>query len=540
MDTKTQLKKLHISLIPNTKKSRHQHGEDKVEEKKTELLLSNSVYTIKKNQRILTTPTQEKIIGESKKEALLELIKMLQNKEIELKDLEEIRRHENKIQIEKKNDLKEKTEKINHNSLATEIMIGRHFLTFQDTEEVLEYSDETNLYELCEPKIRAEIQYKTNYNCTTHLVNETLNTIRRTTYINRQSIAQNIEDIPLQNCIFNITTEETRPYTPSDIFLTKHPVIFKPREETLEENPISQFLNQITETPEDEALLRQIVGYCFYREMPFQNFFLLVGTGANGKSVYLNIVRAMLGIENVSNESLQDLSENRFAKASLYLKNSNIFGDLSSSALKDAGIIKLLTGGDIVTAEQKFKAGFQFKNYAKIIASCNEVPETPDMTEGFFRRAILVNFPKCFEGKEDRELTKKLTKPDILSGFFWEAITAFKTALEDNNLIKIQTISEKKSIYLTFSNSPFAFLENQLEYNPEEMLSTEEIYSKYKAFCKERKTPLKDERVFFQKLYKFFNHKVYKKRISHYDSSEKVTKEVREYMVMGVEWKTET
>lgn len=505
------------------------------EEEKT-IMLSNGIYFIKNNQRILKTQKNELILGENKKDAILKVIELSMKKEISLKDMEEIRKQENKTTPVKK-DLNEKTEKINHNILATEIMQYRNFITFQDTDEIFEFNETTGLYEPCEPVLSSEIQQKTDYNCTTHLVNETLNTIRRSSYVDRKNIAQNIEDIPLENGIFNLITEEIRQYTPNDIFLTKHPIKFEKKEESIEQNQISTFINQITETPEEEVLLKEVAGYCFFREMPFQNFFLFVGSGANGKTVFLNILRALLGTENVSNESLQNLVENRFSPANLYLKNANIFGDLSSKALKDAGIIKLLTGGDTVSAEQKFKKGFQFKNYAKIIASCNEVPETPDMSEGFFRRAILINFPKCFEGKEDRNLTKKLTKPEVLSDFFLEAITAFKMALKENNLIKTETIAEKKSIYLTFSDSPFAFMEENLEYNPEEMLSTEEIYNKYKSFCKQKKTILKDERVFFQKLYKFFNHKVYKKRITHYDESNDITKEVRSHVIIGVEWK---
>jgi putative DNA primase/helicase len=44
--------------------------------------------------------------------------------------------------------------------------------------------------------------------------------------------------------------------------------------------------------------------------------------------------------------------ENRFATAELYGKLANIDADISKEALKNAGILKKLTGGDLIAAEK--------------------------------------------------------------------------------------------------------------------------------------------------------------------------------------------
>jgi putative DNA primase/helicase len=64
-------------------------------------------------------------------------------------------------------------------------------------------------------------------------------------------------------------------------------------------SPIDKFLSEVTESQSYNLLLKEIAGYCFYRDMPFQNFFILVGKGCNGKSVYLNILRKMMGEKNI-------------------------------------------------------------------------------------------------------------------------------------------------------------------------------------------------------------------------------------------------
>jgi len=82
---------------------------------------------------------------------------------------------------------------------------------------------------------------------------------------------------------------------------------------------------------------------------------MLHGKGSNGKSVFINALIALLGRENCSARSLHDLLSNRFAKSDLFAKCINAFADLSSDDLKDTANFKALTGGDMITAEKKFR-----------------------------------------------------------------------------------------------------------------------------------------------------------------------------------------
>lgn len=426
----------------------------------------------------------------------------------------------------------------NPNGLAQKLLQRYHIITFSDTKEIYAYDLQENIYLPIESELTGEIQSMVGRDTTSHYVNEVLNSVRRQTFRNRNSIAVEPRYIPLRNGVFDLEEEVLTEYDPEwDIFLSKHPVWLK--QEDLNQNDISnseisEWLATITETQEDEIMLKELAGYCFYRAMPFHAFFLLVGTGANGKSTYLNILRAVIGIENISNESLQDLSSNRFSKSNLYLKNANIFGDLSKKAIEDSGIIKQLTGNDIIPCERKFKESFPFSNYAKIIASCNEVPETPDMSDAFFRRFESVKFPYSFVGKEDRTLIDRLTTPENLSKFFVESVRAFKAALENNQLIKKEGLLAKKTAYVRLSNSSEAFCDEKLDYDPESELTTEAIYDTYVKYCSDHKLIVRGERQFFMSLYKFFIHKCYKKRkTSEYND----TKQVRYYVVIGVCWK---
>lgn len=416
-----------------------------------------------------------------------------------------------------------KLKNINHNIIAKEIIQKENIITLNDTNEMYAYNQTTGLYEPCDTQINTILQYCYDLKANTHTINEVKNTIQRLTYTNRNTIGQDTNLIPLNNCIYNFTTEKTQPYTPKNIFLTKHNIKWIPT--TQKNNKINKFLKEITENKEDMTLLKEIIGYTFYRKMPFQHFFILVGTGANGKSVYLNLLREMQGNENVSNIALQDLSD-KFLKIQLYNKTTNIFGDLPKKSLNDAGIIKQLTGGDMICADVKFKGAINFYNYAKIISSCNEVPETPDVSDGFFRRAIIINFPNSFEGKENRNLLEELTTEQNKSDFFKDCIKQFKQAIKRNTLIRNESIEERKEKYIIYSNSAVSFCNYFLEYDPQSELKTDYLYTEYTKYCTNKKVPEKDQISFFKSLYKYFGHKVWKSRQG--------TGQERYYVIKGV------
>jgi putative DNA primase/helicase len=419
---------------------------------------------------------------------------------------------------------------INPNEIADGILSQYKIITFTDTRDFYYWNKESGLYENAEILVDQLVQSELKEDCKTHTVNEVKESIKRQTYFNRENVGCELNKVPIENGLFDIETETIEAYDPKYVFLTKHHI--KQVDTYLMENPIDAFLNQVTESQEYALLLKEIAGYCFYRAMPFQNFFILVGKGANGKSVYLNLLRRMLGEENVSNQSLQALSEGGFAIASLYNKNANIFGDLPAKAFQDVGKIKELTGGDTIEANQKFKDYMKFKNHAKLISSCNEVPETPDQSDAFFRRAIIINFPNSFQENPNPNLLNELCEEANLWDFFKSCINAYKMASEANKFIVNESTDKKKDKYVVFSNSAVAFSGLALEYAPESNLASEVIYAQYTDYCKSKQVVPKNDIQFFKSVYLHFGNKVFKRRLKE---SEGLANR-RIYVIQGVTW----
>lgn len=246
-------------------------------------------------------------------------------------------------------------------------------------------------------------------------VEEVLGHIRRLTYHTRDEFDADRFVLNLKNGFLYLRDYVLKPHSPGYLSLVRLPVAYDQGATCPE---IEKFMGQVM-FADDVNLAQEWFGFCLWREYTIKKALLLVGEGNNGKSVWLDVLRAFLGQENVTARSLQELETNRFAKADLYMRLACIFADLPDIALRHTGTFKLLTGRDLLTAERKFRNGFPFENFAKLSFSCNKIPETRDDTDAFFLRWLILTFPNTFSGDSDRKrLIDKLTTPEELSGLF--------------------------------------------------------------------------------------------------------------------------
>jgi putative DNA primase/helicase len=95
-------------------------------------------------------------------------------------------------------------------------------------------------------------------------------------------------------------------------------------------------------------------------------------------------------------------------------------------------MFKALTGGDVVSAEYKFRDSFEYAPFCKLLFSANKPPQSDDPTHGFFRRWQVVPFTRCFEEGATSTLRRedidaKLSQPNELSGVLNKALRALGT-----------------------------------------------------------------------------------------------------------------
>ena len=272
---------------------------------------------------------------------------------------------------------------------------------------------------------------------------------------------------------------------------------------------IMKFLHEIMSLTDVEIVL-DFLAYCLWRNYDFNVWMLFNGAGQNGKSTLLNLIERFLGSDNVAGESLERLLTERFAPANLYQKMVNVDADLSGDILsRHTGKLKKLTGNDEYPAEFKHKTPFKFRNYAKLIFSCNTIPQIDDTTDAFFRRLIIINFTQQFLGdREDIYLLDKLTTEKELSELFHVLVNRMPNVLE--NGIRKTTSEVMESTYDKYmrgANPIRYFVERVLENDSSSKVKKMEMYGSFEEFCNSNGLALESDQSFSRKLSKDFGYK---------------------------------
>lgn len=342
-------------------------------------------------------------------------------------------------------------------------------------------------------------------------VNEVIDCIKRKTYKSKERIQAPPYLLCLENGVYNIHTQHFSKHDQKYYFFQKLPVrwVFN-----ADQTKWKQFLKEVV-SQEDAKILQEFIGYCLLRTHKYHKGIMLLGEGANGKSVFLNTIIEFLGKENVTGISLQEMENNRFSIASLKDKMANIYCDLSPKALEDTGKFKLLTGQDTLMIEKKYKDAEQFSNTAKMLFSANNLPPVKDVSKGLFRRWIIIKFPNDFSKNPNENLIHELTTPECLQGILLWALEGLERLEKQRKFSESKSTEETKRMYLRLSNPIMAFIMDKLEYNAQEYTPKWIIYEEYEKYCTKMQLYCENTSVFWRNARYFMPHGVRVQRKSY-------------------------
>ena len=260
---------------------------------------------------------------------------------------------------------------------------------------------------------------------------------------------------------------------------------------------IDKFLAD-TLKPDLIPLLLEVIAYLITPDNSLQQAFMFTGPGGTGKSVTLNVIRALLGSENVSSVSLHQLDDDRFARADLYGRLANIFADLDARSPQSSSIFKLITGGDTIRGEHKHRPAFDFKPTARLLFSANEVPPTADSSNAFFDRWTIIPYEHVFRGtrREDTDLLDKLTTASELSGLLNHALAVLPALRKRGRFTTSATSDRAGEQYRTDADSVAGFIDECCDIDIDKRTELPAFYRRYREWCGDRgRQPLSAVRV---------------------------------------------
>lgn len=237
--------------------------------------------------------------------------------------------------------------------------------------------------------------------------------------------------------------------------------------------------------PQDQIkLLQEIFGYLLIADNSAKQFFVFLGTGDTGKSLVTKVIYRLLGADNISALSLQNICNphSNFTTANLHGKLANIHGDVASTALNDSSTLKLLTGDDLIHAERKYLGSFSFYNLARLIFAMNELPNSyNDRTDAFYRRWIIIPFENVIPLKSQN---KKLHDEINIQGVINWALIGLQRLLKNKMSFSISPTNENiKDQYKKDNSNVFQFTSDCIAIDQTNCITIKELYNNYKLYC---------------------------------------------------------
>ncbi len=248
-----------------------------------------------------------------------------------------------------------------------------------------------------------------------------------------------------------------------------------------------KFLMQIMDN--DAALIRFIqkaVGYSLTGDVSEQCLFILWGTGANGKSTFLNVLQHMFadyagstGTETFMKKSSEQSNDIARLRGLRFVTTSEV----EQGKAMSESLIKQITGEDALTARFLYGEYFTFRPTFKIFMATNHKPRIKGADNGIWRRIKLIPFNVTIPAEQrDKNLTEKLLS---------EGSGILNWALEGYQLWKKEGLTEPDAIknaneeYRYDMDSVGSFISETMMVNAsgEWRLPTKKLYETYCKWC---------------------------------------------------------
>lgn len=302
-------------------------------------------------------------------------------------------------------------------------------------------------------------------------------------YLPAPMVDRSTVKINLQNGTFDINpdSQQLRAPVASDFLTHQLPFAYDPAATA----PMFQaFLDRVLPDKDCQHVLAEYLGYVFISpaKLKAEKTLLLYGSGANGKSVFFEIVTALLGPDNVSHYSLQSLTtEPAYCRAHLATKLVNYASEINGKL--EADTFKQMVSGEPVEARLPYGQPFILTNYAKLIFNCNELPADVEHTPAYFRRFLIVPFTVTIpESEQDKTLSAKIIASELSGVFNW-ILSGLHRLLAQGRFTDADAVRTQLEAYKKQSDTVRLFLDEQDYQTSTDYTPLKDLYQDYKTYC---------------------------------------------------------
>ena len=216
-----------------------------------------------------------------------------------------------------------------------------------------------------------------------------------------------------------------------------------------------------------------------------QKCLLLLGSGANGKSLLGDLISELLFPKGTATFVSPRRWDRDYSVHSLRDSKINIVGELPETNALDASAFKSIIAGDRIEARLPYQSPYYFSPQAAHIFSANEVPRTNDTSHGFMRRWIMISFNENFENSPFRKTKEDFVKelePEKSAIIYW-ALNGAARLIKNGDYSRIESHKETIDDWRKESDGVFDFATSCLEFPSQRQTQLGELRSAYKDWA---------------------------------------------------------
>lgn len=321
--------------------------------------------------------------------------------------------------------------------------------------------------------------------------------------------------IAFKNGIYDLVTDTLLPYSPEYVITNRIPWDYIPDAKS---ELAERTLNKLAcDDPSIVALLQECIGYCFYRRNELGKAFILTGDKSNGKSTFLDVIKYMLGDENISALDLKELGD-RFSTSMMFGKLANLGDDIGDDFLSGAQVstFKKIVTGNRIKAERKGQDPFEFNPYIKMLFSANDIPRMKDKTGAVLRRLVIIPFNATFTVNDpdfDPYIKYKLVEQETIEYLIRVGVEGLQRVIRQNHFTQSERVDREIKEYEEENNPIAGFIEDQGLDMIENQL-TADVYKRYQVFCADNSLTPMSNIVFSKQINKRLGLTVKQRKIS--------------------------
>ncbi len=245
--------------------------------------------------------------------------------------------------------------------------------------------------------------------------------------------------------------------------------------------------------PDDSAaVLQEFSGTCLNQRIKHEKALCCVGIGANGKSVFCNVIRNTLGIENVSGYSIKSLcNEDSRSRHDIQFKLLNFCSDFNGN-IANNGFFKQLVSSEPVEARLLYHDAVVIEDYGKIAFNTNSMPQCSDSSKGFSRRLLPIFFNQSIPiSEQDPKLAQKINEHEAAGVLNWAIEGLLRFIGNGHRFSPSVAIEENMKAYEEENDSVIHFLQKTgltpCTSGSPVRYTLQKIHEKYNAVCKKSK-----------------------------------------------------